>query len=30
MLFNEVGLHGPDHGWWLEPLKDGERFTHMS
>jgi hypothetical protein len=21
---------GPDHGWWVELLKDGERVAHMS
>ena len=21
---------GPDHGWWVELLKDGERFAYMS
>jgi len=21
---------GPDHGWWVELLKDGERVAYMS
>ena len=21
---------GPDHGWWVELLKDGERIAYMS
>ena len=31
MLFNEVDWHGgPDHGRWVELLKDGERVAYMS
>jgi hypothetical protein len=25
-----VWLGGPDHGWWVELLKDGERVAYMS